>query len=55
MIAYMCIYRYYSIADLAWYQKSILQAIAGKLPPATYEEALFYFKKAEETSPNFYR
>lgn len=45
---------YYGIADLAWYQRSILQAIAGKPPPATYEEALSFFKKAEETSPNFY-
>lgn len=45
---------YYSIADLAWYQRSVLQAIAGKPPSATYDEAFHFFKKAEETSPNFY-
>lgn len=50
-----CLERYYSIADLAWYQRSVLQAIGGKPPSATYDEALDFFKKAEETSPNFYR
>lgn len=47
--------RCYSIADIAWYQRRILEAIVGNTPSATYDEALMYFKKAEDTSPNFYR
>ncbi|XP_034244217.1 regulator of microtubule dynamics protein 1-like [Thrips palmi] len=53
-VIYMVGMWYYSIAELAWYQRKVLQAIAGKPPSATYEEALHFFKKAEETSPNFY-
>ncbi|XP_026272226.1 regulator of microtubule dynamics protein 1 [Frankliniella occidentalis] len=53
-VIYMVGMWYYSITDLAWYQRSVLQAIAGKLPAVSYEEALTYFKRAEEISPNFY-
>lgn len=54
VVIYMLGMWYYSIADLAWYQRSILQAIAGKPPSVSYEEALEFFEKAEKTSPNFY-
>ncbi|KAK3925087.1 Regulator of microtubule dynamics protein 1 [Frankliniella fusca] len=53
-VIYMVGMWYYAIADLAWYQKRVLEAIAGKPLPATYEEAFSYFKRAEEISPNFY-
>lgn len=46
---------FYNIADLAWYQKKIASALFGKVPDASFQEALAAFNKAEETSPNFYR
>ncbi|XP_071785257.1 regulator of microtubule dynamics protein 1-like isoform X2 [Asterias amurensis] len=44
----------FTFADMAWYQRKIATAIFGTPPTSTYEEALGYFKKAEETIPNFY-
>uniref|UniRef100_A0A8C5WGS6 Regulator of microtubule dynamics protein 1 n=1 Tax=Leptobrachium leishanense TaxID=445787 RepID=A0A8C5WGS6_9ANUR len=45
---------YYMFADMPWYQKKIASTLFAALPPATYEEALLYFQKAEEVDPNFY-
>ena len=44
----------FGLADLPWYQRKIVSAIFATPPTSTYEEALEYFQKAEETNPNFY-
>ncbi|KAI4488677.1 hypothetical protein M0802_011385 [Mischocyttarus mexicanus] len=44
----------YQVSDLAWYQRKIASLVFGEPPNSSFEEALTYFKKAEETSPNFY-
>lgn len=44
----------FGLADMAWYQRKIVSAIFATPPTGTYEEALEYFLKAEETKANFY-
>ncbi|XP_015186466.1 PREDICTED: regulator of microtubule dynamics protein 1-like isoform X2 [Polistes dominula] len=44
----------YHVSDLAWYQRKIASLAFGEPPSSSFEEALTYFEKAEETSPNFY-
>lgn len=51
MLGHYC----YSIAEMPWLQKKIAEALFGKSPTSTFEEALHFFSKAEEAEPNFYR
>ncbi|CAL1269916.1 unnamed protein product [Larinioides sclopetarius] len=44
----------YTFADMPWYQRKVAAAIFASPPTSTYEEALKYFEKAEETNPLFY-
>ncbi|XP_067005992.2 regulator of microtubule dynamics protein 1 isoform X1 [Anabrus simplex] len=44
----------YGIADMPWYQRKIASTLFATPPYSSYEEALSYFLKAEETDPNFY-
>ncbi|KAF7380524.1 hypothetical protein HZH68_016389 [Vespula germanica] len=44
----------YQVSDLAWYQRKIAALVFEEPPNSSFEEALTYFEKAEETSPNFY-
>lgn len=44
----------FGIADMAWYERKILQTIFTSPPTGTYEEALEHFLKAEEIKPGFY-
>ncbi|XP_075216777.1 regulator of microtubule dynamics protein 1-like isoform X2 [Lycorma delicatula] len=44
----------YQIADMAWYQRKIAAALFANPPTSTFQEALQYFKQAEEVQPNFY-
>ncbi|XP_014612144.1 PREDICTED: regulator of microtubule dynamics protein 1-like [Polistes canadensis] len=44
----------YHVSDLAWYQRKIASLVFGEPPNSSFEEALTYFEKAEEMSPNFY-
>jgi tetratricopeptide (TPR) repeat protein len=49
-LGYWC----FLFADMPWYQRKIASAVFATPPTSTYEEALAYFKKAEETEPSFY-
>lgn len=44
----------YGLADLPWYQRKIVSTIFAAPPTGSYEEALEFFLKAEDTKPNFY-
>ncbi|KAK2581020.1 hypothetical protein KPH14_006070 [Odynerus spinipes] len=44
----------YQVSDLAWYQRKIAAIVFGEPPRSSFEEALMYFSRAEETNPNFY-
>ncbi|XP_039287764.1 regulator of microtubule dynamics protein 1-like [Nilaparvata lugens] len=44
----------FQIANMPWYQKQIASTIFAKPPESSFEEALEYFRKAEEIQPNFY-
>ncbi|KAG5672014.1 hypothetical protein PVAND_002176 [Polypedilum vanderplanki] len=44
----------YSIADLNWFKRKILENAFDKPPEGSYEEALEHFLIAEEIEPNFY-
>lgn len=44
----------YGLADMPWYQRKIVSTIFATPPTGTYEEALDYFLKAEDTKPGFY-
>lgn len=44
----------FQVADLSWYQRKIASIIFGEPPTSSYEEALTYFKNAENVDPNFY-
>ncbi|XP_076448832.1 regulator of microtubule dynamics protein 1-like isoform X2 [Babylonia areolata] len=41
-------------ADMPWYQRKIAGALFASPPTSTYDEALQYFQKAEETEPGFF-
>ncbi|XP_059140749.1 regulator of microtubule dynamics protein 1-like [Physella acuta] len=49
-LGYWC----FLFADMAWYQRKIASVIFASPPTSSYEEALDYFKKAEEAEPGFY-
>ncbi|GFO20712.1 regulator of microtubule dynamics protein 1-like [Plakobranchus ocellatus] len=49
-LGYWC----FLFADMPWYQRKIASVIFATPPTSTYEEALGYFKQAEETDPGFY-
>jgi len=44
----------YTIASVNWFERKLAQWTAQDLPVSTFEEALGYFRAAEEVSPNFY-
>lgn len=44
----------FGLADMPWYQRKIVSTIFATPPTGSYDEALGYFLKAEETTPNFY-
>ena len=44
----------YTVASINWRERKLAQLIAQDPPSSTYEEALGYFRAAEEVSPNFY-
>nr|ACZ26275.1 hypothetical protein [Mayetiola destructor] len=44
----------FGLADMPWYQRKVVSAIFATPPTGTYEEALEYFLKAEQTKANFY-
>lgn len=44
----------YRVSDLAWYQRKIASVVFGEPPKSSFEEALMYFEKAEQSNPNFY-
>ncbi|XP_025088175.1 regulator of microtubule dynamics protein 1-like [Pomacea canaliculata] len=44
----------FTFADLPWYQRKIASAIFTTPPSSTYDEALKYFHRAEQTDPSFY-
>ncbi|XP_012945020.1 regulator of microtubule dynamics protein 1 [Aplysia californica] len=41
-------------ADMPWYQRKVASVIFASPPTSTYDEALGYFKQAEEAEPGFY-
>lgn len=45
----------YNIADMSWVQRKVASTLFAAPPEASFEEALEYFRKAEEAEPNFYR
>ncbi|CAL1543847.1 unnamed protein product, partial [Lymnaea stagnalis] len=49
-LGYWC----FLFADMAWYQRKIASVLFASPPTSTYDEALDYFKKAEEAEPGFY-
>lgn len=40
---------------MPWYQRKIASTVFAAPPISSYEEALEYFIRAEETEPRFYR
>ncbi|CAG5124129.1 unnamed protein product [Candidula unifasciata] len=44
----------FTCADLPWIQRKMAAVVFSTPPTSTYEEALEYFKSAEEASPGFY-
>ncbi|KAK6624684.1 hypothetical protein RUM44_011543 [Polyplax serrata] len=44
----------YNIADMSWLQLTIAKTLFGTPPEASFEEAFYYFSRAEEVEPNFY-
>jgi len=44
----------FTFADLSWHQRKLASVLFASPPSSSYEEALTYFKKAEEVEPNFY-
>jgi tetratricopeptide (TPR) repeat protein len=44
----------YGLADLPWYSRTAMTTVLANPPTGTYEEALEYFLKAENTRPGFY-
>ncbi|XP_012286603.1 regulator of microtubule dynamics protein 1 [Orussus abietinus] len=44
----------FQVTSLSWYQRKLASALFGEPPTSSYEEALMYFKRAEEISPQFY-
>ncbi|CAI5437611.1 unnamed protein product [Caenorhabditis angaria] len=45
---------HFSFADMGYATRMVAKAIFATPPSSTYEQALHYFLKAEEISPNFY-
>ncbi|CAF1555130.1 unnamed protein product, partial [Didymodactylos carnosus] len=45
---------HYEVAHLSAWKRRIAKLIYGKIPESTIDEALKYFKLAEETDPGFY-
>ncbi|KAJ9581839.1 hypothetical protein L9F63_003908 [Diploptera punctata] len=50
MLGFWC----FNISSMTWFQKKIASTLFAKPPSSSFEEALFYFNKAEEVEPNFY-
>ncbi|XP_039289356.1 regulator of microtubule dynamics protein 1-like [Nilaparvata lugens] len=44
----------YHLADMTWMQRKMTATLFARAPTATFEEALTYFKMAEDAKPNFY-
>ncbi|XP_029955610.1 regulator of microtubule dynamics protein 1 [Salarias fasciatus] len=44
----------FELASLTWYERKVASVIFSKPPDATFEEALYFFMKAEEVDPNFF-
>ncbi|XP_071444685.1 regulator of microtubule dynamics protein 1-like isoform X2 [Hetaerina americana] len=44
----------FEVANMAWYERKIASAIFAAPPTSSFEEALDFFIKAEETDPHFY-
>jgi tetratricopeptide (TPR) repeat protein len=44
----------FTIASISWVERKVAQTLFVDPPMATFEEALGYFRVAEEISPNFY-
>lgn len=44
----------YTIASVNWFERKLAHYTSQDLPVSTYEEALGYFRAAEEVSPHFY-
>ncbi|XP_026473649.1 regulator of microtubule dynamics protein 1-like [Ctenocephalides felis] len=44
----------YHVADISWHERKLAIILFGEPPYSTFEEALRYFQKAEETEPLFY-
>lgn len=47
--------RFFSFANVPWYQRKIASVIFATPPSGTFEEALENFLLAEKLEPNFYR
>jgi len=45
---------HYTFADMSWMMRNLASTIFAKVPDSSYEEALKYFKLAEEIEPGFY-
>ena len=45
----------HGITEIDWFSRNAANLIFGSLPPASYESALEYFKRAEEINPGFWK
>ncbi|KAA0164336.1 hypothetical protein FNF28_03876 [Cafeteria roenbergensis] len=45
---------YCKMASLSWLERTAASVLFGTPPPATYEEALAWFERAEEAQPGFW-
>lgn len=44
----------YQIADMPWYQRRIASTVFSTPPVSSFDEALYFFTKAEQVEPRFY-
>ncbi|PSN47216.1 hypothetical protein C0J52_07884 [Blattella germanica] len=51
---HFAVHKCFNISAMPWYQRKIASTIFASPPSSSFEEALFYFNKAEEVDPNFY-
>jgi tetratricopeptide (TPR) repeat protein len=45
----------FTVADMAWYQRSIASTLFAEPPSSSYEEARDYFSGAERIAPDFWK
>ncbi len=45
----------HGITEIDWFSRNAANLIFGSLPPASYESALAYFRRAEEINPGFWK